>query len=102
MPGGQFHFASVLIPVLVTLAGIPLALGKVKRNGLYGVRTPITMRDDATWQRANVFGGKALIACGVATGAVTLAAGAGLYVVGFDIAAILATSMVCIVYAQRL
>jgi hypothetical protein len=54
-----------VLALIVAGAGIPLMLGKVKRNGIYGFRTRKTMRDDATWYAANRFGGKALIVCGV-------------------------------------
>jgi uncharacterized membrane protein len=58
--------ASVFVLALIVAGlGVPLMLGKVKRNGIYGFRTFKTMRDDATWYAANRYGGKALIVCGV-------------------------------------
>ena len=34
--------------------GLPMALGKVPPNALYGVRLPITMRSREAWDAANV------------------------------------------------
>jgi uncharacterized membrane protein len=45
---------------------IPLALGKVKPNWFYGFRTPRTVNNPDIWYPANAYGGKALIAAGVA------------------------------------
>ena len=40
---------------LVILAfGIPMAMRKVPPNAIYGVRLPITMRNRAAWDAANV------------------------------------------------
>src|SRR5512139_2474948 len=51
-----------LIPsFLILLASIPLVLGIVPRNRIYGIRTCKTLSDDAIWYPANRFGGWALI-----------------------------------------
>ncbi len=51
-----------LIPsVLILLVSIPLVLGIVPRNRVYGIRTCKTLSDDAIWYPANRFGGWALI-----------------------------------------
>jgi uncharacterized membrane protein len=44
--------------------GAPMALGKVSPNGLYGVRLPITMRNRAAWNAANVHYGWWMIISG--------------------------------------
>jgi uncharacterized membrane protein len=49
-----------------------MAMGKVKPNNFYGFRTAATMRDDATWYRANAYGGRAMIVCGALIAALTL------------------------------
>ena len=39
---------------------IPLILGKVRRNALYGVRFPQSLQSDEAWFAINRFGGKRL------------------------------------------
>ena len=48
--------------VLILILSIPLALGIVPKNRLYGFRTRKTLSDDRIWYAANRFGGRALIA----------------------------------------
>jgi len=51
-----------LIPsILILIASIPLVLGIVPRNRVYGIRTCKTLSDDGIWFPANKFGGWALI-----------------------------------------
>ncbi len=51
-----------LVPsIIILLASIPLVLGIVPRNRVYGIRTRKTLSDDAVWYPANRFGGWALI-----------------------------------------
>lgn len=40
---------------------------KVKRNGLFGLRTSWSMENDEIWNRSQRFGGKAAVICGFAT-----------------------------------
>lgn len=51
-----------LIPALLILAAsIPLVIGLVPRNRVYGIRTCKTLSNDSIWYPANRFGGWALI-----------------------------------------
>ncbi|MBF0563633.1 MAG: SdpI family protein [Nitrospirae bacterium] len=51
-----------LIPsLLILIASIPLAMGVVPRNRVYGIRTCKTLSDDSIWYPANRLGGRALI-----------------------------------------
>ncbi len=53
---------TILICDLVFAAiAVPLILRKVPRNGLYGFRTPATLRDDRVWYEANAYFGKAFL-----------------------------------------
>lgn len=40
---------------------------KVKRNGLFGLRTSWSMENDEIWNKSQRFGGKAAVICGFAT-----------------------------------
>jgi uncharacterized membrane protein len=50
--------------LLLFLAAIPLVLGLVPPNALYGFRTSKTLTDDNVWYRSNRFGGWALLISG--------------------------------------
>jgi uncharacterized membrane protein len=47
--------------LLIGFAAIPLILGLVPRNRMYGFRTSRTLSDDSVWYRSNRFGGWALV-----------------------------------------
>lgn len=67
---------TILVPLFVVtnllLIGlaIPMAMGKVKPNWLYGFRVPKTVNNPDIWYPANAYAGKAL----AIAGGVTLAA----------------------------
>jgi uncharacterized membrane protein len=52
-------------PLVAVALAIPMILGKVPRNCLYGFRTPYTMSSDPVWYRANRIAGIALAVSGV-------------------------------------
>jgi len=68
----------IIVAVLMALIALPLALRKVPRNRIYGVRTRRTLADDTVWYEANAYGGRALL---VASG-VTIAVALVLYMFG--------------------
>ncbi|NPV02673.1 MAG: hypothetical protein HPY53_14970 [Brevinematales bacterium] len=51
--------------VLLIGLGIPMALRKVKRNGVYGARMKYTMMDDDIWMEVNAMAGKGIIIIGI-------------------------------------
>jgi uncharacterized membrane protein len=51
--------------LLITLAAIPLVLGVIPRNQLYGFRTAQTLSDESVWHRSNRFGGWAVLLSGM-------------------------------------
>jgi uncharacterized membrane protein len=51
-----------LIPaVIILLVTIPLILGLIPRNRVYGIRTGKTLSDDRAWYAVNRFGGWILL-----------------------------------------
>lgn len=50
--------------VLIAIA-VPLLQRKIGRNPLYGLRIPLTMRDDRIWYEANAYLGRWLVGNGV-------------------------------------
>ncbi|MCX6084092.1 MAG: SdpI family protein [Caldiserica bacterium] len=80
---------SLGLALLFVFLGVPLMLGKVKRNGVYGARFPATMADGRVWDVVNRKTGFLLVAGGAVAGIVDLLAVAGVvtqdvgqYVVG--------------------
>ena len=62
------------IPALILfILSIPLALGMIPRNRLYGFRTKRTLADDATWLRVNRFAGIGIMIAGAFYYAVAVA-----------------------------
>lgn len=63
------NFAAILGNLIAGLFGIglaiPLLLGRIPRNGLYGFRTPLTLSSDAVWYPANRFAARGLIIWGI-------------------------------------
>jgi uncharacterized membrane protein len=53
------------VPTVLVVVAIPMVLGIVPRNGLYGFRTGYTMSSDIVWRRANRIGGIALLVAGL-------------------------------------
>jgi hypothetical protein len=47
--------------LLIGIAAIPLILGLVPRNRMYGFCTSRTLSDDSVWYRSNRFGGWGLV-----------------------------------------
>jgi hypothetical protein len=73
---------SLGLALLFVVLGIPLLLGKVKRNSLYGARFPATMSDDRVWDVVNRKMGFVFVAGGAAAVIVDLLAVAGIVTQG--------------------
>ena len=67
-------FIFVALGLLQVGIAVPLALRRVKRNYVYGVRLPKTLRDDAIWYDANEYGGWQLLWSGTASVVLTVIA----------------------------
>jgi len=67
-------FVTAALGLLIGLAGLPLAAGRIKRNAWYGFRTPKTLSSDDVWYPANRYAGRALAAAGAATVGLSLLA----------------------------
>jgi uncharacterized membrane protein len=54
------------VPAVIILAvSLPLILGLVPRNRVYGIRTRKTLSDDRTWYSVNRLGGGVILAASV-------------------------------------
>jgi cytochrome bd-type quinol oxidase subunit 1 len=62
------------IPALILfIVAVPLAIGLIPRNRLYGFRTRRTLADDATWFRVNRSAGFGIMIASAIYGAVAMA-----------------------------
>jgi len=96
----EIVLTSLGLALLFLVLGIPLMLGKVKRNSLYGARFPATMADDRVWDVVNRKTGFVFVAGGAVAGIVDLLAvtgvftrDVGLYVTGALVAYVLIASV---------
>ncbi len=53
-----------LAGLIILALGVPLFLGKVPPNSLYGLRTDKTLENEEVWYRGNRFAGAALVVAG--------------------------------------
>jgi uncharacterized membrane protein len=67
------HVGLLVASAVVALTSIPLIMGIVPPNRVYGFRTPRTLADESLWYRANFFAGWALFAAALVS-AILLAA----------------------------
>ena len=58
---------------IVGVAAVPLALGVVPPNRLYGVRTPRVLADSRLWYRVNRFAGRLFLAAAAVSSGVYIA-----------------------------
>lgn len=56
----------VVLPLLLALLSVPLALGWIEPNGLYGYRTPASLASGEAWYRANQAAGITGVFAGIA------------------------------------
>jgi len=55
----------IFVGLLEIIMGIPLLLGKIKPNALYGFRTPKTRSSDEIWYKANKYFGRDFLIVGI-------------------------------------
>ena len=58
----------LVVSAVVVLFSLPLIFGKVKMNGIYGIRIPESFRSEARWYQINRFGGILFLVWGLAIG----------------------------------
>ena len=104
----EILLTSLGLALLFLVLGIPLMLGKVKRNSLYGARFPATMADDRVWDVVNWKTGFLFVVGGAVAGIVDVLAVAGvftrdvgLYVMGALVVYVLIASVWLWRYSER-
>ena len=61
------YLVGYMLPLIIVLTAVPLVLGKVPPNGLYGFRTEKTQSSPEVWYPANRFAGWAFVVAGLIT-----------------------------------
>ena len=51
--------------IFLMIVAIPMIRGKVKPNGWYGFRMPVTQKSEEIWYPANAYAGKGLVIVGL-------------------------------------
>jgi uncharacterized membrane protein len=64
--------SSAFVLAAAMLAVVGNSLGKVRRNSLYGIRTPWTLASDVVWERTHRVGSRLMVAHALATAAAAL------------------------------
>jgi len=68
-----FLISGASMGILIAGLAIPLILGKIKPNRLYGFRTKKTLSDEKIWYPANKYAGKIMIITGIIISIASLA-----------------------------
>ena len=88
--------------LLISLLAIPLILGRVPPNSVYGIRTKASFASDSDWYRINVIGGRYLTVSGIVilvVGIVGFFLPASVhdqYCIGATVVAVLAVAVPCV------
>ena len=74
---------------------------KLRNNGIIGLRTPWSMKNDTVWKKSQLFGGISFIVCGV------LMIIAGLLIEGFAamciaLGLLIVDTVVCVIYSYKI
>ena len=60
-PSIVLGFTNLIVGILIILVSIPLVLGKIPMNPVYGVRFKKSFASEENWYKINAYGGKQLI-----------------------------------------
>lgn len=96
MPPEFSSLIGIAMGLLITVMGN--VMPKARKNALFGLRTPWSMKNDKTWQLSNRFAGILMVIGGVLLIAVSLILN-GMAVVWAMMAIILAAAMASIIYS---
>jgi uncharacterized membrane protein len=56
-----FAWILLILPILIVAMTLLAATGRIEPNGLLGIRTPATQRDESSWVRAHLSAARLLI-----------------------------------------
>lgn len=60
-PNAIFGWINIGSAFLIIAVSVPLILGKIKMNHIYGIRVKKSFESEANWYAINAFGGKQLV-----------------------------------------
>lgn len=88
----------ILMGIGMVITGF--VMPKLKKNSLIGLRTSWSMKNDITWKKSQIFGGKSFIVCGI----LSVAAGifleelAAMFAV---LGVLIADTVICVIYSYK-
>jgi len=92
---------TVFLAVAVMLVVIGNFLGKLRQNGLFGVRTPWTLGDERVWDKTHRFTGWAMVLGGVVLLLIDLAGPSGPWLIAATVACAASPLLLGVLYSAR-
>jgi uncharacterized membrane protein len=87
---------------VMAVMAIPLIVGIVPPNRMYGFRTPATLRDRALWYRTNRFAGAAFLLASLVSAALLLLFTPAIMPLLALVAPVLGAVVACLIYLRRI
>ena len=102
----SYSFEADINQLVCILLGIGLVvtgnfMPKLRNNGIIGLRTPWSMKNDVTWKKCQLFGGISFIVCG----AVMIAL--GIFMEGYTamcaaLGLLIVDTIICVIYSYKI
>ncbi len=93
------QFVCILLGISLVIMGN--FMPKLRSNGIIGLRTPWSMKNDITWKKSQLFGGISFIICGA------LMVACGIFIDGYiamcvALGLIIIDTIVCVIYSYKI
>jgi uncharacterized membrane protein len=99
----------IVASVLIIVAGLPMAVNRVKPNHIYGFRVGRSMSDERVWYLTNSYAGRGMIIAGIVSLIAALALGPALSPVAYQltctfaiIGSLVVTLIATLIYMSRI
>lgn len=93
------QFVCILLGISLVIMGN--FMPKLRSNGIIGLRTPWSMKNDITWKKSQLFGGISFMVCG----AIMVVCGIfidGYTAMGVALGLIIIDTIVCVIYSYKI
>ena len=93
------QFICILLGISLVIVGN--FMPKLRSNGIIGLRTPWSMKNDITWKKSQLFGGISFMVCG----AIMVVCGIfidGYTAMGVALGLIIIDTIVCVIYSYKI
>lgn len=98
-PGDVNQLICILLGISMVIMGN--FMPKLRNNGMIGLRTPWSMKNDTTWKKSQIFGGISFIICGA------LMVVLGIFMEGYAamcaaLGLLIADTIICVIYSYKI